>query len=444
VLLIPAAALSGRTIDWLLVKWTMSLVGLAGIALTWCYLRRASESGSVADIGALAVAANPYYWDFSHQAMAEGPLTAWLIGGLLLVDRVWAGRRVRAWEAGASGVVCGIGMLFKGHAVGLALVPLAYLAGRRRCALSAPSGATRWLSYLVGFLVPQVFWAIRKRWVIASGFEGVDHFRSIFAASPNDPSSRLMSWAEVGAHAVQNLRYYVAYRIPSQVLPGLWPDRLWGWKGSGVLAVALTLAILALAAPRRPVAWAACLVALPMALINVLYIIGGSERFWVPVTTMLTIAIVANHAPALVGPRPGTGRIGVAAVALLLAANLVVYIVHHERHPYDGNGPWRQLVQLFEEIGHLDDLRSSCLLTQSGNNIAFQLMTGCPAPLPQLGYRYRELIMESDRRMPPGSRILHSVGPWHMVELARPMTWEEVREYVPLAEGQFGGRGIER
>jgi hypothetical protein len=438
-LLVPAIALSGRTVDWLPVKWTMSLAGLSGVAFAWFYLRRVSGSRTVADVGALAVAANPFYWDFSHQAMAEAPLTVWLIGGLLLVDRVWAGRQVREWEATASGLICGVGMLFKGHAGGLILVPLAYLAGRRRCALSIPARLVRWLFYVGGFVVPSLLWMVRKRWVIATGFEGINHFRSIFTVGPNDPSSRLMSWLEVGATVIQNVRYYVAYWLPSQVIPGLWPDWIWDWKGSGLLALTLAIAVLALAIPRRPGAWPACLVAFLMAMLNVIYVFGGNARFWVPITTMLTIAIVANHAPRLVGLLPRARSVSVAAIAILLGCNLIAYMIHHEKHPYAESQPWQQLAQLFEDIARRDDLHPIGVLTQ--NNHAFQLITGYPAsgrdvagaPLPGRNVKYDYIICTIRREMPSGSRVIQSVEPWHLVALPKPMTWEELKQWHLVA-----------
>jgi Dolichyl-phosphate-mannose-protein mannosyltransferase len=436
-LLVPAVALSGGTVNWLLVKCTMSLLGSLGVVFTWFYLRRVSESGTVADLGALAVAANPYYWDFSHQAMAEVPLTVWLIGGLLLVDRVWARRSVLVWEAAVAGLICGVGMLFKGHAGALMLAPLAYVAGYRRCALSAPFKLSRWLVYASGFMVPQLLWKIRSSWVTASGFEGINHFRSMWAVDPNDPSSRLMSWSEVGTTAVQNVRHYVDYWLPSQVIPGFWPDSLWDWKGSGFLAMALSLVVLVLAVPRRSGAWPACLVAFPMASLNVVYALGGNARFWMPVTTMLTIAIVANYAPRLVGLQPRIRRIGLATIAILVVTNLIAYMLNHEKHPYAESKPWRQLAQLFEGIARRDDLQPMCVLTQTGNNLAFQLMTGYTAPLPQANWQYSHIITTAPEDTPPGSQAIYTVEPWHLVVLAEPMTWEEIDDHIPIANGQY-------
>ncbi len=434
-LLVPAVALSGSTINWFLVKWTMCLMGLAGVILTWFFLRRVSGSLLVADIGALSIAANPFYWDFSHQAMAELPLTVWLIGGMLLVDWVWAGRKVLAWEAAVSGLACGVSMLFKGHGAALMLVPLVYLTGQRRFALPLKPGIVRWLLYAGGFVVPQLLWTIRRQWVIATGFDGIDQFRMVFASLPNDSSSRLRSFHEVGATVLQNLRYYASYRIPSQILPGFWIDYLWDWKGSGFVAITLTLMVLLLALPRRPGAWPPCVIALPMAILNLVYAFGGSGRFWMPVTTMLTIAIIANHVPRLLGLQPRTRRLGIATIAIVLLVNIVSYVIDHEKHPYAKSNSWSQLAQLFEEIAARDDLHLGAVLTQTGNYLAFQLMTGFPAPLPASNENYDHVIIKNNVKMPPGSRIVHTVEPWLLITLERPMSWQQINEFVPIEDG---------
>ena len=436
-LLVPALAPAGATVDWLPVKWTMSLVGLSGVVLTWYYLRRLTGGATVADVGALAVAANPYYWDFSHQAMAEVPMTVWLIGGLLLVDRVWSCRPVRAWEAAASGFVCGVGMLFKGHAAGLMLVPLLYLAGRRTRTASVLAGLARWLVYVGGFAAPQLLWMLRNRGVIADGFEGLNRFRSILAVNPNDPASGLMTLHEVGATVVHNLRHSVAYVLPSQVLPGLWPERVWDWKGSGPGAIALAVVVLALAIPRRFGAWPACVVAAAMAMLNVVYAFGGNARFWMPVTTMLTIAIVANHGPRLIGLRPRAKAAALATIAILLALNLIAYVIYHEAHPYEEKQSWGQLARLMDEIARRDDLHPTAVVTQYGNSLALRLITGYPAPMPRLGTPYSHVITLSPDASKLGGRVVHSAEPWQMIELPRPMRWEEIRESIPLEDDQY-------
>ncbi len=126
VLMMPAMALSGDKINWLAVKWSMVIVGLIGVVCVWLLARRIGGSDFYGDLAALAIALNPLYWDFSHQAMAEVPLTVWLLGSILLIDYCWVGRKVRLWEALTVGCICGIGMLIKGHAIGLMLAPLAF------------------------------------------------------------------------------------------------------------------------------------------------------------------------------------------------------------------------------------------------------------------------------------------------------------------------------
>ena len=137
VLLVPAAALSGDHLNWVAVKATMILVGLLGILATWFLVARITSRPEFADLAALIIALNPFYWDFSHQAMSEVPTIAFALGALLLVDRIFAGRRPGLAAVGAAGLVCGAGMLVRGNLCGLALVPLAYLVRAARHASNA-------------------------------------------------------------------------------------------------------------------------------------------------------------------------------------------------------------------------------------------------------------------------------------------------------------------
>ena len=150
--MMPAMPLSGERVDWCLVKGTMALVGLLGVVLAWYLARRVTGDPPTVDWAALALGLNPFYWDFSHQAMAEVPLTVWILGSLCLIDRCWARRAISYRAVLGVGLILGVGMMFKGHAGALLLAPLAYLFGPAAAPwMPAPTGP-------VGVYTPSVSW----------------------------------------------------------------------------------------------------------------------------------------------------------------------------------------------------------------------------------------------------------------------------------------------
>jgi hypothetical protein len=425
-LMVPAVLVSGTTINWYAVKWTMCLVSLAGVVFAWCYARRVTGEPRLAGAAALLVGLSPLYWDFGHQAMAEVPLTAWVLGGIYLVDRVWAGRKVRVPEALAAGFVCGLGMMFKGHAGGLVFAPLAYLVGERRSSLAPRPALALWLVFAAGFAVPQLCWMARNHAVPAAGFEGINRFRSILAVDPNDASSRLVSGREFVGRLAENIRFHAVYRVAEEMIPGLWAEGTWGWRGSGVVATLLTLVLLALAVPRRPGAFAPCLVAAPMVALNLAYGFGGSARFWLPVTSLLTLAVLINLGPVLVR----LFRVPALAVALvfLLFLNLSLYVAEHEAHPYNRTASsWRELAELFQAVAREEGLRPAGVLTK--NPDAFQLMTGLRAPWGWDDLLYDYAVLDASKGdLPPGSEVVVSRPPWVFVALPEPMTRAQVTQ----------------
>jgi hypothetical protein len=429
VLLAPASLLPGKTVHWRAVKSTMALVGLSGVLLTWFYLARLSGRRDVADFGALLVALNPFYWDFSHQAMAEIPLTVWLIGGLLLVDCVWARRPVTRFEALGTGFACGIGMMFKGHAGGLVFAPLAYYVGKRGADLSGPSRLGRWALHVVGFAIPQLAWMIRGRLWPAQGFEGLSRFRSILAVDPNDASSRLKSVSEVAATILDNARHHVIYRLPEMTIPFLWPEGLLSAPGMGWIALALSGALLALAIPRRPELLAPGLAALVMAALNVAYAFGGAARFWFPISIVLLLMVAATLGPAVLDSRIGRHGAFRIAFAIFLAINLGLYIRDHEAHPYNRTEPWSEFADLINRTARRADLHPKGVLT--ANPAAFQLGTGLPAPWGFDDLTFDYLVIDTNVGQPPKDwPEVASANPWVMVALPGLMTREEIARQV--------------
>ena len=204
VIVAPAIWLGGDTINWLAAKWTMVLVGLMGMALVVALVHRLTASYPTSFLALLLIGLNPFYWDFSHQVMSEIPLVVWIVGAWLLVDRWWAARRVSWWQALAAGFVCGLGMLIKGQALGLALLPLAYLFGPRRSTWPLHRQAVALLLFWLTFAVPFGAWTLRNRTIHPSGLDGVNQVAMLFQRIPGEPG--LKSGGEIIGTVIRNLR----------------------------------------------------------------------------------------------------------------------------------------------------------------------------------------------------------------------------------------------
>lgn len=428
LLLLPAVELSGRTINWFAVKWTICGIGLVGVIFSWFYLRKVTGNAFLADLGAMIIGLNPFYWDFSHQAMAELPLLVWMIGGLLLVDHLWANREVRWYESMFAGFVCGLAMLIKGQGGGLIFAPIAYLWGPRKCLIRPRVGALMWLLFLLAFTIPQVTWMARNRTVPATGFDGIGRFRSILAINPNDAESPLVDRGKFVERLNSNIRDYAIFRLPEQIIPGLWsPDAL-NWSGSGLCAVMLSIALFTLAFFKvNPKVFPVVFATFPMVLLNIAYAFGGSPRFWLPISVMLVIIIIINAGPFLL--LFTFKRYLMAVFTFVLLANLVVYIIWHEKHPFNEAGPWREFAELCEELKTKPNLAPVGVFTP--NPEAVQLMTGYAAPWGKSELLYDYAIIDSSKyKMPPDGEIVISKPPWVFISLPVPMTRKEISQLI--------------
>jgi hypothetical protein len=435
LLLMPAVAVSGEKINWLAVKVTMAIVGLIGVLAVWCLVRRVTQSTLLADLATLFVALNPFYWDFSHQAMAEVPTITWTFIALLLGDLMYARRRPRYRESFAVGFVSGLGMLIKGNLLGLALIPLAYWIGPRSMTLGRRGKMVATTVFVIGFALPYSIWTVRNWTVEAMGFDGVNQVRMIFQRGVTDPE--LKSFSETVQQSVVNLRWYGIYRLPEQIIPGLWVDWAFAWPGSGWLAAGLCFLILLAWIPWR---WQEHYLGLdlvlgPMIGLYLPYAEGGTPRYWVSAAVLLGVLLVIR-----LGTRNGLGvlterrRWLLGFAMLLLGLNIASYVVKHEREPYNTAAPWKELAQLFDAVA-AQPIDTAGVLTP--NMHAFQLMTGCPAPMATAQYNptYDHMIARLDGKWPQppqGAVDRLSVPPWALYKLSEPKTRVQL-----LGEGDF-------
>jgi hypothetical protein len=432
LLLTPAVALAAPPV-WTAAKCTMALIGLLGIVLVWLLVRRLGQHQHLADLAALLVALNPFYWDFSHRVMAEVPLTVWMVGGLLLVDLIWAGRRVRPWEALLVGLVCGTGMLLKGLVLGLLLVPIAYFRGTRKTLGNKWNLVTTLVLFSFAFVLPHAAWTCRNRATPASGYDGLDQLRMIRSKYPTDPASELLTLPESVDVVLKNVRHSVIYHLPQQVIPGLWNGVYFDWGRSGYLAMALSVSLLVLCLSWKQELQALHLLTWPMVLLNLSWAFGGNPRYWIPVSVLLTMLLMLRLRRFLTLDA-FSQKLRVGLGSSILALNLACYVVDHERHPYNSGGPWSELAQLFA-FASQEKLEPAGVLTP--HNLAFQLTTGFPAPLPgsERDCAYDYVVARLDRLPPPilaQRQPLVTVFPWGLFSLLKPTPGRELLPAVQL------------
>jgi hypothetical protein len=429
VLLMPSVWLSGKLIDWSLVEMTTVFVGMIGMVYSWLLVRRLADA-RVTDIAALALALNPYYWHFSHIALAEIAVFAWLVQSVLLFDLVWARRAPGALVSVAVGAVAGCGMMFKGSLLGLGLLPLAYWWGPRRATGSAGRVFTLSVVYGLGFTVPFGLWTLRNLRIPKAGLglDGIDQVRMVMAANPVDPTSPLVGIGGVFRNAVDNLLWGGARSLTEQVLPFAWFDPLLN-HASGTyvaLAVATILALVLVSRAPRILPLLPPLVVL--SLLNLLYAWGGSRRFWFPVSMAVLLALVAAYGDVL---RRWPAAVRVAGGAVLLAS-LAAYVAGNERRPFHPIGDFDAFVDLIARVKR-DPFPAAAVLTK--NNFAFEMTTGVPAPLTvaAIGVRpaYDHVIVPESMLAAFGCAdapaTVVTVAPWHIVRLPQPMRLDEVQ-----------------
>ena len=429
LLLAPVMMFMGLPISWLAVKLYMAIIGLGGMALAWAYVRRLAAGAPTADIAALLFGLMPFYWFFSHAAMSEVPSIAFILAALLLFDRVWAGRRPAAGGVVLAGFVGGLGMLLRGTNVGLLLVPLAYLAGERRALVSR--GRALWLLALhgAGFVNPALLWAARNAMIDRRGlgFDGIDQMRMLLATNPLDPTSRLLGLGELLRVDLGNLAYEIVYRLPEQIIPGLWLGGWHGWPGAFALAALLSGALLLAAFPRRAAGLPIALVLAPNMAILLVYQWGGAVRFWVPVSALLLLLIVVNaggwRAPVLRRWAP----VGLSVLVVAGTANLALFAERALAAPPVGD--LADLLVLFERVG-VAPARPDAVYT--AHPAVLTMLTGIAAPLslPARGILpvYSHVIScpvdkpaPTRLPVPPGAQLLIAQGQCFYYRLPVPM-----------------------
>jgi hypothetical protein len=224
--------------------------------------------------------------------------------------------------------------------------------------------------------------------------------------------------------------------LPKQIVPGLWPKRLWDWVGSGYLALPISAILVVLCIAHRKDQNSIRLVILAIASLNLIVSNGGTPRYWVPVSILMTSLILIYLWQFMSRIKPFMQQISVAIIGLILSFNLIIYVIDHEKQPYQSKGSWAELAELFTEASQ-KELNTIGVLTP--NPLVFQLITGYRST-PFVGDLkspsqkdsepiWDHIVVRIDGyglNTPLEFKQVLSVYPWAIYELPKPMRPSEL------------------
>jgi len=432
VLLAPAVALSGDTINFYYVKYSIIFLALLGIWLTRIYLIRLLDNEKIANWVVLLLALNPYFWHFSRIAMAEIPVFTWGILSLLLIDQCFKTSTTSTVKLMTLGLVVGLGMLLKGALVGLLLAPLPYLWRRGLFSLlSIKQG----LIYAICFCVPFALWMMSNMDIDKSnlGFDGVNQIQMITKKVIEDPLSEYKTVSEIVITAKQNLLWHAIYHIPNHIIPGLFLADMGNITMGNILALILSMAIIALIISQFRLLAPLILSLCPAVILISVMTIGGAERYWFTITSLLLI--VCYLAPFRIINNPKLQKALMYSLVIVQLSSLTLFIYRHEATPYTTVEAHDQLAKLFYEAKNL--CHSKALKGNSNtwtkNEHAFQLMTGCKASMVNTAIGRNPVFTHAALDLPrvsqPQPKLLIHKGQYGLVKLPRPMTEQQIKTH---------------
>src|SRR5260221_11918925 len=100
-------------------------------------------------------------------------------------------------------------------------------------------------------------------------------------------------------------------------------------------------------------------------------------RLWIPVTSLLALALPISLEKTFLFRNAATRLPIVGAIVCLMSLNLMLYIAHHEKHPFH-DPVFASLNDMFSEVRSNLVLQGNVL---TPNAQAFGLFTGVPAPI---------------------------------------------------------------
>jgi hypothetical protein len=427
VVLTPAVLLSGDKINFYYVKYSLILIALLGLLLTRQYLLALIKKEYIANWVVILIALNPYFWHFSRIAMAEIPVYTWTMLGLLLVERNFRTPNSSSLKLMILGAFIGLGMLLKGALIGLILAPIPYMWRRGIFSVqSIKQGAT----YAICFCIPFMLWMYSNQHIDRTnlGLDGVNQIQMITKKVIEDPQSDFKTPTEILTTAKQNILWHAIYHIPNHSIPGVFLIKLTSLEYGNALALLLSLFVLTVVASQFSLLSALILAVIPAALLISVMTIGGAERYWFTITSVLFIPfyLIIYRIPQ------SMQKFVILSLVSIQLIGLSYFVYQHEQSPYTEVESRHELAELFlQAIPMCEQEQFINSNTWTKNEHAFQLMTGCKASMvnvaigisPQFSHAilYSPKIKITDLPSP----IIQSKD-YLWVKLPKPMTKSEI------------------
>lgn len=427
VVLTPAVLLSGENINFYYVKYSLILIALLGLWLTRQYLLALTKKEHIANWVVILIALNPYYWHFSRIAMAEIPVYTWTILGLLLVERSFNTSNSSTLKLMFLGIFVGLGMLLKGALIGLILAPIPYMWRRGLFSLlSIKQGAT----YAICFCIPFICWMYSNHDIDSTnlGLDGVNQIQMITKKVIEDPQSDFKTSQEILTTAKQNILWHAIYHIPNHTIPGVHLLKLTSIRHGNALALLFTFLVFAVVAYQFSRFAPLMLSVIPVILLVSVMTIGGAERYWFTITSVLFVPfyLIISRIPERME------KLIILSLVCLQIVGLSYFVYQHQQSPYTKVESRHNLANLFLQAVPLckeEPFINSNTWTK--NEHAFQLMTGCKASMVNVAINRNPLFSHAILYSPKIKAtalplpIIQSKD-YQWIKLSKPMTKAEI------------------
>ncbi|MGQ8364677.1 ArnT family glycosyltransferase [Glaciecola sp. 1036] len=428
IILSPAVYLSGDTLNFYLVKYTMILIGIVGIFAVRKLLIEFNLNRTKANIAAIFFALNPFYWHFSRISMAEVPIICWLLISLILLSQLFSKDNLTYRRAIFAGAFAGFGMLIKGMMIGIAAVPLVLIFYRK---LDVKKATSRYFVFMLIFIIPFAIWNLRNAQIDRTGlgFDGVNQIQMITKEVIEDPESPTKTVPQILQSVKENFLWHAIYHIPNHTLPLIRILDLKQTTFGNFVAIGLCVLILLLSlrGPRLLTLSFLIMIA-PIVLLILPMTIGGAERYWFNITTFIGLLLFIGF---LQLSNASIKRLLIPSLFILQIVSLSLYIVKLEKDPYSHTDYRNELVQVFDYLS--DFCAEQPVDIYTGNAYSLALTTNCTSARinirrglnPSFDYIVKEKQNIDD--LPP-YKVLFETENLAFVHLASPITGKEIME----------------
>lgn len=220
------------------------------------------------------------------------------------------------------------------------------------------------------------------------GLDGVNQVQMLFKTVVESPDSRYRTSSGIVQTAKENVLWHGIYNLTKQTVPLAWYASLKDSSYGKYLALICSLILIIISFPRNRFALAVYFSLLPIVMLMLLMVIGGSERYWLTISQLLMLAALLNLASAkrfgLLRSNLQRSKPAVPAVVVtsLLIVNLGLYIIQFEKQPYNPREHYPDFTRFVMSLdGYCETGDPRKLTVKTQNPQAFRLFTGCFAPM---------------------------------------------------------------